>query len=68
MDIEMHCSDKIPLKKVLQGHLGVQSIRHLTLGFISGCDLRVMGSSPMSGSTLSSESAYPSPSTPPPFK
>ena len=35
----------------------VQSVKHLTLGFSSGDELRVMRSSPASGSTLSAESA-----------
>ena len=34
-----------------------QSVKHPTLGFGSGPDLRVMGSSPGSGSVLSAESA-----------
>ena len=34
-----------------------QSAKRQTLGFGSGYDLRVMGSSPMLGSVLSSESA-----------
>ena len=34
-----------------------QLAKHSTLGFGSGCDLRVVGSSPASGSMLSTESA-----------
>ena len=34
-----------------------QLVKHLTLGFSSGCDLKVMRLGPMSGSTLSVESA-----------
>ena len=44
-----------------QGAWVVQSVEHLTLGFGSGGDLRVMGSSPkaspMMGSLLSEDSA-----------
>ena len=36
---------------------GAQSLKCQTLGFSSGCDLRVMRSSPESGSVLSRESA-----------
>ena len=38
----------------------VQSVKHLTLGFSSGRDLRVVRSSPESGSVLSAESAWDS--------
>ena len=45
-----------------------QSVKHSTLDLGSGHDLRVVGSSPMSGSVLSVESAWdslsPSPSAP----
>ena len=44
----------LPFQKgCLQGHLVAQLVKHLTLGSGSGHDLRVLGSSPMSGSTLS---------------
>jgi len=41
-----------------------QSVKHLTLGSGSGHDLQIVRSSPMSGSTLSVESACPSPFAP----
>lgn len=34
------------------GLLGAQSVKHLTVDLTSGCDLRVMSSSPPLGSTL----------------
>ena len=34
-----------------------QSVKHPTLGFGSGCDLRAVGSNPLLGSMLSTESA-----------
>ena len=40
-----------------QGHLVAQSVKHLTLDFSSGHDLRAVRLSPVSGSTLSRESA-----------
>ena len=47
-----------------------QSVKHLTLGFSSGHDLRVMRLSPVSSSVLGMESAWDSlslpPSAPPP--
>jgi len=43
-----------------------QSVKCLTLGFGSGHDLRVMGSSPESGYALSGEPASLSPSALPP--
>ena len=39
------------------GHLGGPLVKHPTLEFISGHDPRVVGSSPMLGSTLSLEPA-----------
>ena len=39
----------------------VQLIKHMTLGFCSGHDLTVVGSSPASGSMLNMESAVPLP-------
>ena len=42
----------------------VQSIKHLTLGFSSGHDLRVVRSSLASGSRISKKSACPSPLLP----
>ena len=47
----------VHFREILQGLQGAQSVEHPTLGFGSGCDLRVMGSSPMSGSPLSRGSA-----------
>ena len=43
-------------KNGIQGHLGAQSIECLTIGFSSGHDLWVMGSSSASGSVLNVES------------
>ena len=43
-----------------QGRLGVQSVKWPTLGFGSGPDLTVVGSSPTSGSALSEEFAWDS--------
>ena len=47
-----------------------QAFEGLTLDLSLGCDLRVVGWSPMSGSALGGESAWdslsPSPCTPPP--
>ena len=43
-----------------------QLVKHPTLDFSSDLDLRVLGSSPTLGSTLSVESACSSPSSPPP--
>ena len=40
-----------------QGAWAAQLVERLTLGFSSGCDLRVVRSSPASGSTLSTKSA-----------
>ena len=46
-----------------------RSVKHLTLGFGSGHDLRVMGSSSMLGFVLSGESAWQfSPPVPPPTR
>jgi len=45
-----------------------QSVERPTLDFGSDHDLRVLESSPASGSALSVESACPSPSTPPPAR
>ena len=47
-----------------RGTLVAQLIGHLTLDFSSGCDLRVMGWSPMSGSAFCGESAWDSLSLP----
>ena len=44
-----------------------QWVKHPTLGFTSGHDLRVMGSSPTLGSVLNGESKTPSPSALPPL-
>ena len=43
------------------GAWGAQSAKHLTLGFGSGCDLRVLRLSPVSDSTLNAESEFPFP-------
>ena len=43
-----------------------QLVKHQTLAFGSGHDLRVMKSSPTKGSVLSEESAFPSHSACPP--
>ena len=52
------------LKVYTLGHLVAQSVKHLALGFSSDHDLRVLKSSPVSGSILSTEHAYPSPTVP----
>ena len=52
--------DKIPNR----GYWMAQLVTYLALGFSSGRGLRVVRSSPMSGSVLSMESACPSPSGP----
>ena len=44
-------------KKERRGTWVAQLVEHPALGFGSGCDLRVKGSSPISGSTLSAEPA-----------
>ena len=49
------------------GHLVVQSVKHQTLDFSSGHDIRVLRWSPMKSSTLSMESAGESLPVPPPF-
>jgi len=64
---------KIPqLKKNGRDTWVALSVKHQTLDFSSGHDLRVLGSSPASGSMLSGESVWdflsPSPSAPPPLK
>ena len=41
----------------IQGTWEAQLVEYQTLGFSSGCDLRVVGSSPQLGSALSGESA-----------
>lgn len=43
--------------KAMWGTCVAQPIEHPTLGFGWGCDLTVVGSSPTSGSALSTESA-----------
>ena len=45
------------IKNYTKGHLGGVVVKHPTLGFGSGHDLRIMKSSPLSGSALSSVSA-----------
>ena len=45
------------IKIVHRGTWVAQSVKHLTLGFGSGCNLRVKRWSPVSGSRLSMESA-----------
>ena len=45
------------LKITAEGHPGGFFVKHLTLGWSSGHDLRVMKSSPTSGSMLSGESS-----------
>ena len=59
--MEFHCVH-YTLKSIFRGTWGAQSVKPLTLDLGSGQDLRVMGLSPASGSALSTESAYPSPS------
>ena len=49
--------DSCGLKMVVEGHLGGQGVKQLTLEFGSGCDLGVLGSSPEWGSVVSRESA-----------
>ena len=44
-------------KNAYWGTWVAQSVEHLTLGFSSGCDLQVVGSSPKLGSALNVESA-----------
>ena len=46
-----------PLKVSELGVWMAHSVKHSTLGFGSGCDLRVLGLSPTLGSALSRESA-----------
>ena len=45
-------NSKAPYKTMNWGHLGVQSVRDLTLDFSSGHDLRVVRLSPVSDSVL----------------
>ena len=47
----------ITVNNAVRGAWGAQSIKCLTLDFCSGHDLRVMRSSPTSGSTMSVEPA-----------
>ena len=54
------------LKKKMNGFL-CGSVKHLSLDFVSGNELRVLGPSPTSCSMLSTESACPSPSVLPPI-
>jgi len=62
-DIIPYIKPKDSTKKLLEiirefrGAWVVQLVKHPTLGFSSGDDLRVMRSSPASGSTLSMEPA-----------
>ena len=48
--IDYLCKDMLEVSDSLWGLLGAQSDKHLTLGFASGHDLRVTGTSPMLGS------------------
>lgn len=53
-----HTMQLTHLKCTLQGCLGVaQSVKRLSVSFGSGCDLRILRSSPVLGSELSMESA-----------
>ena len=56
----------IPDNSRNEGTWMAQSVNHLTLGFSSGHNLRVMRLSLMLGSMLIGEFASPSPSAPPP--
>ena len=53
-----HIKHKCLKKIILVGHLDGTVIKAPTFGFSSGCDLRVMESSPASGSVLSAESTW----------
>ena len=52
-----HRSTMADQKVSFQGAWVAQSVKHLTLDFSSGPDLRVVGSSPASDSVLNGESA-----------